>query len=46
MVLDWALLKNPLNWATVILMLVIAAMFGHLLLTYFGVNPAGTESAK
>jgi hypothetical protein len=43
MIVNLALLKNPMNWVIVILMLVIAAMFGHLLLSYFGVEPATEE---
>lgn len=37
--LNWGLLKNPLNWVIVILMLVIAAIAGHLTLSYFGIEP-------
>ncbi len=43
--INWALLKNPMNWVIVILMLVIAAMFGHLALSYFGVEPATEKTA-
>ena len=42
--LNWNLLKNPLNWLTVILMIMIAAMFGHLTLSYFGIEPEGSNS--
>lgn len=42
--LNVGLLKKPINWLIVILMLVIAAMFGHLLLSYFGVEPATENS--
>lgn len=34
------ILSHPLNWAIVILMLVIAGMGGHLLLTFFEQEPA------
>lgn len=34
------LLSHPLNWVTVLLMLVLAGMFGHLLLSYAGLEPA------
>lgn len=37
--LNWGLLKHPLNWFVVLLMLIIAAMGGHLVLSYFGVTP-------
>lgn len=36
---NWELLKHPLNWLIVILMLVIAGAAGHLLLTHIGVEP-------
>jgi hypothetical protein len=38
------LLKHPMNWLVIILMLVIAAMAGHLLLSYFGVEPSTANS--
>ena len=37
--LNFNLLKNPVNWIVIILMLIIAGMGGHLLLSYFGVEP-------
>lgn len=37
------LLKHPMNWVIVLLMLLIAAYGGHLLLTYFGASPSGDE---
>lgn len=37
---NFSLLKNPLNWLTVILMLVIAATAGHLLITLAGLEPS------
>ena len=39
-IVNWNLLKHPLNWAIVILMLLLAGMAGHLLLSHFGVEPA------
>jgi lipopolysaccharide export system protein LptC len=33
-------MSHPLNWIIILLMLVIAGMFGHLLLTYFEQEPA------
>lgn len=45
-VVNWPLLKNPLNWLIVILMLVIAGMAGHyglvLFQSHFG---SGAESS-
>lgn len=37
--LNLPLMKNPLNWLIVLLMLVIAGIGGHLLLSYLGVEP-------
>jgi hypothetical protein len=34
------LMKNPLNWAVIFLMLVIAAIGGHLVMSYTGFEPA------
>lgn len=35
-----ALLKHPLNWITILLMLTLAGFGGHLLLSYAGIEPA------
>lgn len=43
--LNWELLKNPMNWLIVLAMLTLAAVGGHLALTLFGVEPAD-NSAK
>ncbi len=44
--LNLDLLKHPMNWLTVLLMLVLAGIGGHLVLTYFGAEPAlGGNSA-
>jgi hypothetical protein len=40
MIVNFGLLKHPLNWAIVLMMLLIAAYGGHLLLKYFGASPA------
>lgn len=42
--INLGLLKQPINWLVIILMLVIAAMAGHLLLSYFGVEPVTADS--
>ena len=34
------LITHPLNWLIIFLMLVIAAIAGHELLTFFGTEPA------
>lgn len=38
-VLNFEMLKNPLNWIIVLLMLVIAGTAGHLVLSYFQHEP-------
>lgn len=38
------LIKHPINWLTIMLMLLIAAMAGHYTLTFFGVEPATKEN--
>jgi len=38
MIVNVPLLKNPINWVIVFLMLVIAGILGHLGLKYFGVT--------
>lgn len=43
-ILNFNLMKNPINWLTIILMLVIAGMFGHLLLTKAGIEPKTSDS--
>jgi hypothetical protein len=44
MILNWNLVKHPMNWVVILLMLIIAAMAGHLVLSYFGVEPKTSES--
>jgi hypothetical protein len=44
-VLNWELMKHPLNWVIVILMLTIAGIAGHLVLTRFGVEPKEASPA-
>jgi hypothetical protein len=38
------LLSNPINWFTVMLMVLIAAVGGHLLFSLYGIEPATQES--
>lgn len=40
MIVNTELLKHPLNWLIVLLMLVIAGAAGSLLLAHFGAKPA------
>ena len=37
--INWPMLKNPLNWLIVILMLMIAATAGHYLASLVGIEP-------
>ena len=39
-IVNWGLLKHPLNWFTVVLMLLIAGFAGHLLLSAAGIEPS------
>lgn len=43
--INFKLAKQPVNWLTIALMLFIAAMGGHLLLSYFGVEPATSDNS-
>lgn len=44
--INLSLAKQPVNWLTIALMLFIAAMGGHLLLSFFGVEPATADSGQ
>lgn len=44
--INWNLMKHPINWIIVLLMLLIAAYGGHLLLKYFGASPAQDEKTE
>jgi len=44
--LNWELLKNPLNWLIILVMLLIAGMAGHLLLSYAGLEPASSDNSQ
>lgn len=44
--LNWELLKHPLNWLIVLLMLTIAGIAGHIVLTHFGAQPQGSASGQ
>lgn len=39
MIVNLALIKHPMNWAMIIMMLLVAAIAGHLMLSYVGVEP-------
>jgi hypothetical protein len=36
---NWRLVKHPMNWITIFLMLVIVGTMGHMILSLFGVEP-------
>ena len=39
------LLKHPMNWVTVVLMLILAGIGGHLILSYFGAEVASGDNS-
>jgi hypothetical protein len=41
-VVNWDLLKHPLNWAIVLLMVMIFGIFLTLILSFYGLRPAPT----
>lgn len=43
MFINWKLISHPANWFTIVLMLILAGMAGHLFLTYAGVTPATSD---
>jgi hypothetical protein len=42
---NFILLKHPLNWITIFLMLLIAGFAGHLTLQLAGFDPATTDNS-
>lgn len=44
MIVNWKLLLHPVNWLTILLMLIIAGLFGHYLLTMFDQEPTVKEN--
>lgn len=45
-VINWRLVGHPLNWITVFLMVFVAGLLVHLVLTYFGKVPAASQSGS
>lgn len=43
--INFRLVKHPMNWAVILLMLIIAAAIGHYVLTLAGLEPAKSKSA-
>ena len=46
MIINTKIISHPLNWLTIVLMLVIAGIFGHLLLSLLDQEPAGKGGAQ
>lgn len=44
--LNWNLMKNPINWVTISLMLILAGIVGHLALTATGLTPATSDTSS
>lgn len=44
LMLNWSVLKSPLNWVTILLMLILAGIAGHLVLSVLGIEPATSQS--
>jgi hypothetical protein len=43
-IINWKLIGHPLNWSIILLMLVIAGIFGHLLLSLLEQEPANVST--
>lgn len=43
--LNWSLLKQPLNWIIILFMLILAGIGGHLLLSILGIEPSTDNAA-
>lgn len=42
--LNWSILKHPLNWIIILMMLILAGIAGHLVLSTLGIEPATDNS--
>lgn len=38
--MNWKLVSHPMNWITILLMVIIAGSIGHFLLSYLGIEPS------
>jgi hypothetical protein len=38
--INWGIIKHPVNWITVMLMVLIAGIAIHLVLQFYGLTPA------
>jgi hypothetical protein len=39
-IINWKLISHPMNWLTVLVILIIAGTAGHLLASWMGLEPA------
>lgn len=47
MILNWGILSHPINWVTVVLMVLIAGIAFHFFASYqTGTNPAASVAAQ
>jgi hypothetical protein len=44
--LNWELLKNPLNWVIVLVMLLVAGLAGYYIITFFNQLKTQSQSAQ
>lgn len=44
--LNWDLVKNPLNWIIIIIMLLLAGLAGHYVITLFNQYHSGPPAAQ
>jgi hypothetical protein len=45
-VINWKMISHPMNWLTLLLMVIIAGAIGHLFLTYLGIEPDTSGNKK
>lgn len=46
MLINWKIVSHPMNWATILLMVIIAGAFGHMVLEYLGHTPETAETSR
>ena len=39
-IVNWKMASHPINWITLLLMVIIAGAIGHLVMSYIGIEPA------
>ncbi len=45
-IVNWSILKSPLSWLTIFLMVLIAGIALHLVMDHFNVNPATSQDGN